>query len=80
MFVTYILRSKKTKRYYYGHTTDLDKRLGEHNKARVRSTKHGIPWEVIYTEQFETKSEAYKRELFFKSIEGYRFLKENNIT
>ncbi len=79
MFFTYILVSETDGTHYYGHTKDLDNRLHAHNKGRVRSTKSKRPWQVKYVEQFETKSEAYKREMFFKSIEGYRFLKEENI-
>ncbi len=32
-----------------------------------------------YYESFETKSEAAKREYFFKSIAGYNYLKSNRI-
>jgi len=79
IFYTYILKSQIKMTHYYGHTENLVQRLKRHNAGNVRSTKSGIPWKVIYFEQFSTKSEAYKRELFFKSINGYRFLKENKI-
>jgi putative endonuclease len=46
----------------------------------VRYTKSKTPWKVVYTETYASKSEAYRRELFFKSIEGYKFLKEHGIT
>lgn len=57
----------------------MDSRLKRHNQGKVRSTKAYIPWAVIYTEQFKTKSEAYQREMFFKSIDGYQFLKSINV-
>lgn len=79
MFCTYILKSQVVDRHYYGHTKDIDKRLKAHNAGKVRSTKAFRPWTVIYQEYFDTKSEAYKREMFFKSIDGYNFLKEKNI-
>lgn len=79
MFFTYILKNGIDQTYYYGHTKDLEKRLKDHNKGKVRSTKSKRPWQIHYFEEFETKSEAYKRELFFKSIDGYNFLKEKNI-
>jgi putative endonuclease len=79
MFYAYVLKSIKTGTYYYGHTVDLDNRLKNHNQGKVRWTKPRRPWNLIYSEPFETKSEAYKRELFFKSIEGYRYLKEKGI-
>ena len=48
-------------------------------RENVRSTKGRRPWKIVYSEAFETKSEAYRRELFFKSIEGYIYLKEKGI-
>ena len=79
MFYAYILQSDKTKTFYYGHSADLNKRIQEHNQGKVRYTKPRRPWKLVYEEAFETKSEAYKREIFFKSIEGYRYLKEKGI-
>jgi putative endonuclease len=80
MFFAYILQSGKGNTYYYGHCKDINNRLEQHNLGKVRYTKSRRPWKVIYSESFETKSEAYKRELFFKSIEGYRYLKEKGVT
>ncbi len=79
MFYAYILRSQITKRHYYGSTEDLDKRLSYHNGGKVRSTKGYRPWKIHYFETFHTQGEALKRELFFKSIDGYNFLKEKSI-
>ena len=79
MFYAYILQSELVETHYYGHTSDLIERLKWHNLGKVRYTKSKRPWKLIYSEDFETKSEAYKRELFFKSIEGYRYLKEKGI-
>jgi putative endonuclease len=78
-YFTYILKSNSYNTFYYGSTQDLDKRLSEHNKGKVRYTKGRRPWTLHYFETFKSRSEAMKREKFFKSIEGYRFLKENNI-
>ncbi|WP_310991715.1 GIY-YIG nuclease family protein [Aequorivita marina] len=79
MYTTYILKSEKTGSYYYGHSADIHNRLKRHNGGYVRSTKNKRPWGIHYMEEFSTKSEAYKRELFFKSIDGYNWLKKNNI-
>ena len=79
MFYTYILQSEKEGTRYYGHTSDLFERLKSHNLGKVRYTKSRRPWKILYKETFDTKSEAYRRELFFKSIEGYRYLKEKGI-
>jgi putative endonuclease len=79
MFFAYILKSLKDGRYYYGHTGNLESRLIEHNNGKVKSTKGRRPLVIHYFETFQIKEEAIKRELFFKSIDGYRFLKENKI-
>jgi putative endonuclease len=80
MYYTYILISELYGRYYYGHTANLEKRISEHNKGKVRSTKSRRPWKLHYFETYETKSEAAKREYFFKSIDGYKWLKKQKIT
>ena len=74
MHFVYILKSLVTERYYIGHTADLDKRLEEHNRGKTKSTKGYIPWKIVYTEKFETKSEAFKREQEIKSFKsGLKF-------
>ncbi|MBS1505855.1 MAG: GIY-YIG nuclease family protein [Bacteroidetes bacterium] len=79
MYYAYILQSIVTKTFYYGHSEDLNKRLIRHNQGKVRYTKPKRPWILIYSETFDNRLEAYRRELFFKSIEGYRYLKEKGI-
>ena len=79
MFFAYILQSDIDQTYYYGHSKNLEVRLKSHNQGKVRSTKGKRPWKIHYFEKFETKSEAYKREMFFKSIDGYRYLKNKGI-
>ena len=79
-YIVYILKSEKDGGYYYGYTADLQARLIRHNDGLVRSTKARRPFIVHYTEVFELKSDALKREIFFKSIAGYNWLKENKIT
>ena len=75
----YVLRSLKSGRRYIGSTSDLTKRLQNHNAGKVRSTKFYRPYEIIYREVFPTKTEALKREKFFKTIDGYNFLKSLNL-
>jgi putative endonuclease len=70
MFKVYILKSIKHGKYYVGHTHDLNDRLSRHNSGQNKSTKSGLPWQIIYTEELETKQEAYKREFEIKSYKG----------
>ncbi len=61
MFFTYILQSDLNKHYYIGHTSNLEIRLQRHNAGWSKSTKSGIPWKIVYSQEFNTKSEAIKR-------------------
>ncbi len=79
MYYTYVLRSLKDGSYYYGSAEDTGVRLRQHNRGKVRYTKGHRPYELHYLEGFSTKSEALKREKFFKSIAGYRWLREQGI-
>lgn len=38
-----------------------------HNSGLVISTKNDIPWDMIYIEEFENRSSAFKREMQIKS-------------
>ena len=79
MFSAYILKSIKDSKFYYGHTSDLELRLEEHNSGKVKATKYRRPLVLHYFENFSSRTEAVQRELFFKSIPGYLYLKENKI-
>jgi len=70
MYFLYILKSDKVDRYYTGHSADYNKRLAEHNRGKVRSTKAYIPWKVVYVEKFDTKSDAFKREFEIKKYKS----------
>jgi len=54
---TYILKSKIVNKFYIGSCSNLEKRLEHHNSGHNRSTKPYIPWEIIYSEEYGTKSE-----------------------
>lgn len=79
MFYTYILKSLKDKTYYYGSTENLDERIKNHNAGKVRYTKGHMPYILHYYETYETRKEAFARERFFKSIDGYSWLKSKGI-
>ncbi|MFD2099429.1 GIY-YIG nuclease family protein [Flagellimonas iocasae] len=74
-YYAYIIKSLVDGRLYKGHTKDIEKRLGEHNSGKTKSTKGYLPWELVYFEKFETKEEAIEREKYFKTGIGREFLK-----
>ena len=75
-YYVYVLESEKDKRWYKGHTVDIDKRIIEHNTGKTKSTKGFIPWRLVYFEVFETREEAIQRERYFKTGSGREFLKK----
>ena len=74
MFYIYVLWSEKIQKRYVGCAENTDKRLIQHNMGKNRFTKGGIPWILIYTEEYSTLSLARKRELFLKSGIGREWL------
>jgi putative endonuclease len=80
MFYAYILKSVKDGGYYYGSTSNIEDRLRAHNMGKVRSTKGRKPWKLHYFEEFESRLDAVRREMFFKTIDGYNWLKSQKIT
>ena len=74
MYFVYGLWSQHLRKRYVGSTTDLGRRLKEHNAGKNRFTKSGIPWILLYRESFETLSEARRRESFLKSGVGRAWL------
>ena len=63
-FYVYILKTSSNT-LYVGQTNDLEKRLREHKKKSVKSAKYlryFKSFELVYYEQFSTRSEALKRE------------------
>ena len=62
MFTVYILRNKENKHYIAYTSKSPETRLAEHNSGKNRWTCHKGPWELVHTEQFELKTEAFRRE------------------
>ena len=79
MFYVYILKSLKDHGFYYGSSEKPKERNKSHNAGKARSTKSRRPFVLHYVEEYQTRKEAIQRELFFKSIEGYNWLKKKGI-
>ena len=72
MYLVYILSSEKTNKFYIGSTADINDRLQRHNTGRSKATKHGIPWKLVYAEEFNSRSDAMKREYELKSWKSHK--------
>jgi putative endonuclease len=60
----YILYSATLNKYYIGSTTDIERRLNEHNRGKEKFTATGIPWILVYQESFAELKQARQRELY----------------
>lgn len=75
MITVYTLYSSKFDKIYIGQTDNLERRLFEHNNGLLSTyTKRYKPWQIIYTEEYQTRNEALKREKQLKSQKGREFI------
>ena len=70
MFYCYVLRSQKNGRRYVGSCQNLTERIRRHNASDSKATKHGTPWVLVHSERFATRSEAARRERYYKTGRG----------
>ena len=76
MYYVYILQSQKDESLYIGYTSDLEKRINDHNAGRNISTKPFRPYVMIFYEAFIDKRDAIAREEYLKSGWGFRTIKK----
>ena len=73
-YYIYVLRSIKDLNYYTGYTENLKKRLQEHSKGLVNSTKNRRPLDIVYFEGCLNQQDATKREKYLKTTYGKRYI------
>lgn len=76
MYYVYILKSKEDDKLYIGSTSNLSKRLKEHNDGKVKSTGYRRPLELIYYEAYKEEKIARKREHLLKNGKAHMELKK----
>ena len=79
MYIVYILYSGSLNKYYAGQTNNITQRLLRHNSGRVKSTKHGQPWNIVKSFEVLSRSEAMRLESKIKGRGINRFLEDNTI-
>ena len=70
----YVLGSGRPGAYrtYVGWTTDLERRLGQHNAGTGAKSTRGRSWIVLHHERYETRREAMSREWHLKHDRSFR--------
>jgi len=75
MYYAYVLKSVEHDYFYKGHCKNLETRLEQHNSGITESIRPYTPFQLVYFEEFGTEEEAIRREKYFKTSAGRRYLK-----
>ena len=76
MYYVYVLLSQKDDNFYIGFTENIAQRLDEHNAGKNVSTRTRRPFQLIYCEGHTSKSDAFRREKYFKTTKGKTTLRQ----
>ncbi len=74
-YYIYILYSFKDEKCYIGYTNNIKRRLLEHLDGKSKSTKNRRPFKLIFYEAYINKSDALRREKYFKTNIGKKCFK-----
>ncbi len=77
----YVLGSRRNddRRTYVGWTTDLEKRLRQHNSGAGAKSTRGREWRLLYSENCTTRNEAMSLEWHIKRDRKFRALLRTTI-
>jgi putative endonuclease len=76
IYTVYILYSQSKDKYYIGYSQNPSERLLEHNAGATTSTRPGIPWIMVYTEECADKTTAIKRENAIKKMKSRKYIEK----
>jgi putative endonuclease len=74
MFYVYVLRSLRDGGFYIGLTSNLRRRLAQHNAGEAHATRSRRPFELLLSETLPSRQAARSREKYCKSGVGREFL------
>ena len=75
MHYVYVLQSHKDRLLYIGSTDNVEARILRHQMGEVPATKFRRPLKLIFFEAYVEKSDAVRRERYFKTTKGKVTLK-----
>ena len=77
MYHVYIIYNNDHDKFYIGQTNNINRRIIEHNSNTLKYTsKYSGEWIVKYTEPFNNRTDAIKRERFLKKQRNKNFYKK----
>ena len=63
-------------KYYIGETADITKRIYHHNTGTETYTKRASDWQIVYSKEYETRTQAKKVENFIKKQKSKIFIEK----
>jgi len=66
MINTYLIKSEIDSSFYCGITSDVKRRLAEHNQGKLKNTSSKKPWKLVYYKMHTDYQEARKHEKWLK--------------
>ena len=76
MYKVYALKSIANEWIYVGMTTDIDRRVRDHNSGYNRSTKSKAPFLILFIEEYSDSISAREREKYLKTTSGKRYIRK----
>ncbi|MFH1022386.1 MAG: GIY-YIG nuclease family protein [Planctomycetota bacterium] len=73
MFVYFLKSLSHPSRRYIGLTTDIEKRLREHNAGKSPFTAPYVPWKMVASVWFDSDEKARNLERYLKHGSGHAF-------
>jgi putative endonuclease len=73
-YFVYIIQSEVDGGFYIGSCTDIPLRIKRHDDGLSRSTKAKRPWKFVYSETYENKSLALRREREIKLKKSRKYI------
>ncbi len=77
-FFVYVLQNPEGK-IYIGQTSDLERRIAQHNgpdcRLTVHTKRHAGPWRLVHSEEFPSRSAAMGSEKELKTGKGRKWIR-----
>lgn len=67
-FFTYIIKSQVDGRFFIGQTTNIKRRLSQHNRGLEEQTRKYRPWVLVAFKEFETRGGAMSHDRRLKML------------
>lgn len=76
MSFVYILKSRKSNKYYIGSTTDLKNRIKHHKGGHTPSTKRLGDVDLVFSQEYNSVSDARKIEFKLKKLKRRDYIEK----